>query len=88
MYITITLIKYHLISIDVLLIYCCIFVTVSAVPAQEATAAQSSSGGKTGNCTVCKKPISGHSLLSDCPRNQARQWAMTVDLFMSCLVMA
>ena len=56
-----------------LLTYCHIFVTVSVVLAQVATAAQSSSGGRTRNCTVCKGPMRGHNLLTDCPRNQARQ---------------
>lgn len=46
---------------------------LSVVLAQEATAAQSSSAGRTRNCTVCKRPMGGHNLLTDCPRNQARQ---------------
>ena len=52
-----------------------ILLAVSVVLAQEAPVAttQSSSGGRTRNCTVCKRPMRGHNLLVDCPRNQARQ---------------
>jgi len=43
---------------------------LSVVLAQEAAASQSSSRGRTRNCTVCKRPMRGHNLLLDCPRNQ------------------
>jgi len=46
---------------------------LSVVLAQEAAAAQSSSRGRTRNCTVCKRPMRGHKLLLDCPRNQEKQ---------------
>ena len=49
----------------------CVF-AVSEVLAQEASAAAQSSSrsSRPRNCTVCKRPLRGHHLLLDCPKNQ------------------